>query len=719
MRKFTSFLFVLFMAMIVKAQTEAVTTTYDFEDGNKVFVDRSRITSSIVAESGYDGSSALLFTCAGNAQNGYSFSNFDISSLVGNPKTVTISLQYYNTNGGRAILSIGDASVRGTTGNSSQMAYNNKGVIFALGSEKNNAFLNGSKPALSAYCNKWLDVSVTVNVIEKKYSYSIKESATSSMLSSAENIAYYNSDALECTQIDLFGYINNSQCARIDNLVITVEPDERPYADYSVAYVDESRNVLKENVVYNGLVGDPATLTEADKEAFKNSDNTKKYIYKSDDAADKTIANDGSTVVTVTFREAETWSYTANAVDGDGNVLKPGSGSNFEGEIVRVPYSRYILNDGVLYEKGSNSNEFRSPFTLSANNMTHDVVYGLSSTANAIYFKEAEDIEGLTRYEDGNINARMSNAVAAYATELTTIMTLPAGLYTLQSATRYGSTTFYAGSEQVLNISSGGSYTTTSSEQFAIYKPTEIKVSAGDNKNYFDYVLVCRLGDAPARDLTVTDGTDFAPEYDYYTSATYTRSIAAGAYGTICLPFAPDAESLEAYNFYKLTASTVSGTDGEVTFTKVDAPEANKPYIYRLADGAVVGTAITGGATEVSTEAGTTIISGWQMVGSFKAETVDCTDKAIYALNGATQKLMKVTQSLSVPAYRAYIEGTSSQLNLQALTVRISGPTGIEQISAADVEGLLPATIYDLMGRPVQNPQKGHLYIQGGKKVVY
>ena len=81
---------------------------------------------------------------------------------------------------------------------------------------------------------------------------------------------------------------------------------------------------------------------------------------------------------------------------------------------------------------------------------------------------------------------------------------------------------------------------------------------------------------------------------------------------------------------------------------------------------------------------------------------------------------MKVTKTLTVPPYRAYIEGTSSLLDLQMLTVRISGPTGIEQISAADVEGLLPATsIYDLMGRPVQNPQKGHLYIQGGKKVVY
>ena len=721
MRKFTSFLFVLFMAMLVKAQTEAVTTTYDFEDGNKVFVDRSKITSSIVAESGYDGSSALLFTCDGKAQNAYSFSNFDISSLVGNPKTVTISLQYYNTNGGRAILSIGDASVRGTTGNSSRMTYNNKGVIFALGSEKNYAFLNGSKPALSAYCNKWLDVSVTVNVIEKTYSYSIKESATSSMLSSAENIAYYNSDALECTQIDLFGCINNNQCARIDNLVITVEPDDRPYADYSVAYVDESGNELKEKAVYNGLVGDPATLTEADKVAFKNSDNTKKYIYKSDDAADKTIANDGSAVVTVTFREAETYNYTVNAVDDEDNILETiVSDSNFEDDPVNAYCGLYIFKEGVLYEKSNYSNYGVESFTLSTDDMTIDVAYSVSSLANPVYFSEAEDIEGLTKQEDSYTRGRMSKGAAGYATALTTITTLPAGIYTLTSATRSGTTKFYAASDSVFVITSGGSTVTDTSGEFTLYETTEIKVSAGSKSNYFDYMLINRVGDAPARELVVTEGADFAPEYGYYTNATYTRSIAASKYGTICLPFAPDAASLEAYNFYELTASTVSGTDGEVTFTKVDAPEANKPYIYCLADkDATEAPAITGGATEVSTEAGTTIINGWQMVGSFTNQTVDCTDKAIYALNGTTQRLMKVTQSLSVPAYRAYIEGTSSQLDLQMLTVRISGPTGIEQISAADVEGLLPATIYDLMGRPVQNPQKGHLYIQGGKKVVY
>ena len=264
---------------------------------------------------------------------------------------------------------------------------------------------------------------------------------------------------------------------------------------------------------------------------------------------------------------------------------------------------------------------------------------------------------------------------------------------------------------------SRGKNTNYAQHVVAYFDNTTLKYTVPDN-----YTLARASVYSPAYPLEINDaeGANFTAA-GIYTSATYTRSIEASKYGTICLPFAPDAASLEAYNFYELTASTVSGTDGEVTFTKVDAPEANKPYIYRLADGAVVGTAITCGATEVSAEAGTTGIGLWEMVGSFTNQEVDCTDKAIYALNGETQNLMKVTQRLIVPPYRAYIQGVggSESETPQMLTVRISGPTGIEQISAADVEGLLPATIYDLMGRPVQNPQKGHLYIQGGKKTIY
>ena len=723
MRKITLFLSVLFMAMVVKAQT---TTIYNFEDGNALFTADSRITTAVEEGLGYDGTKAVHFTCSDRAQNGYSFAHFDITSLVGNPKTVTINLQYYNTNGGRAILSIGDASVRGNHGNSSKVTYSNKGAIFALGSEKSYSFLNGTKPSLATYTDKWLDVTVVVNVIEKTHSYSIKEAATGTELASAENVAYYSSDALGCSQIDLFGYINNSKCAYIDNISITVEEDVREYAEYKVTYVDESGNVIKDALTYSGAVGDAITLANDDMADFLNSDNTAKYIYKSNDSEGKTIAADGSTVVVLTYREAATWNYTANAVDGEGNVLKElVNASYFEGETVKAYYNRYILKDGVLYEKAATTNEYSNSFTLSADNAVFDVVYSVSSTTDAYYFNEAEDIEGVTRYEDGYTNIRMSNGVAAYAPALTTILTLPAGLYTLQSATRAGSTTFYAGSMEVLAMTSEGSVESPTSEQFAIYEPTEIKISAGDKANYFDYVLICRLGDAPARELVVTDGEDLTATGSY-SSASYVRLFNTEyTYGTICLPFAPDAATCANYTFYKLAEVNSEA----LIFEEEAAPKANTAYLYKLNEGVNAEDAktFTGGVTTIS-DIVTEPVGGWQFIGSFAKDTItDLTDGEYWAYqaeyNGKKDVLVKAGTKLVAHPYRAYFKFVpTEELNFTpaAATMRmiIGGKEGgameIQEVIAPEqVEG----AAFDLEGRPVENMQKGQIYIIGGKKV--
>ena len=63
-------------------------TTYDFEDGNALFTQDSRITVAVVEgtqkiyneDFALDGK-AVKFTGANNAQNGYSFSHYDFSSL--------------------------------------------------------------------------------------------------------------------------------------------------------------------------------------------------------------------------------------------------------------------------------------------------------------------------------------------------------------------------------------------------------------------------------------------------------------------------------------------------------------------------------------------------------------------------------------------------------------------------------------------------------------
>ncbi len=415
-------------------------------------------------------------------------------------------------------------------------------------------------------------------------------------------------------------------------------------------------------------------------------------------------------MVTVVFREAVTYSYTANAVDGEGNVLKVlAPGSNFEGETATVFYNRYILKDGVLYEKAAVSSQYSSAFALSTDGLSFDIVYGKSATTNAVYFSEAEDIESVTPYEDGYTNIRMSNGAAAYATELATITSLPAGVYTLTSATRAGSTTFYAGSSDVLTMSSTGSVETPTSEEFTLYEPTEIKVSAGNNKNYFDYVLICRVGDAPIRELVVAEGEDFAPEYDAYSSATYTRTIAEGTYGTICLPFAPDAASLENYTFFKMESA---GADA-INFVEETAPQANTPYIYCLKGENV---AITGGATVVSADINSVEVGNWTMKGSFTKQTIATAgaDTKYYGYVADQNKIVKANKTLTVLPYRAYF---TAPVNAATVALRITRGDETTEITAADLD-VQPATvIYDLAGRRVEKMEKG-IYIVNGKKVI-
>ena len=150
MRKFTikSLLIAAALCLGTSAWAKETTTTYNFEDGNAVFTGDSRISVGIENDATLN-SNVVAFTCANNAQNGYSFAHYDFTKLIVDGTTqVTINFDYYNTDGGRAIVSIGDAATRGTTGGSSKTTYNGAGALFRLGSDKNYAILNVLKVTL-------------------------------------------------------------------------------------------------------------------------------------------------------------------------------------------------------------------------------------------------------------------------------------------------------------------------------------------------------------------------------------------------------------------------------------------------------------------------------------------------------------------------------------------------------------------------------------------
>lgn len=352
---------------------EATTTKHDFEDGTNPFTDDSRIAGAIEANDVL-GSNVLGWTCANNAQNGYSFAHFDFTSLLNQPALVGLEFDYYNTKGGRAILNIGDALVRSTTGGSSKVTYNSTGVIFQIGSDKNNAFINGitipqedvvteavldpetgeeTAPASTTYglCDKWLHVKLMVNNEAKTVAWTVVD-LESNVISEGSS-AFFAADANECTQIDLFGYINNSHCAMIDNLEITNYKSNAKFADYTIQYVDANNTQIKDSRTGNGQVGKFVKLLDSDKTPFYAADNSKKYIYDSDDSETVAIAEDGSSVISVKFRDAEVYGAVLNCMingqSGAAARLASFQGDFFEGDNYYVYPSRGYSKDGKYY----------------------------------------------------------------------------------------------------------------------------------------------------------------------------------------------------------------------------------------------------------------------------------------------------------------------------------------------------------------------------------
>ena len=265
------------------------------------------------------------------------------------------------------------------------------------------------------------------------------------------------------------------------------------------------------------------------------------------------------------------------------------------------------------------------------------------------------------------------------------------------------------------------------SDDIALY---EVDESYGNNTNYAKHVVAyvdnntlkyttygpVALAKAsvyrPVQELlTVTEGEDFTA-IGGYNSATYIgRTIAEGAYGTICLPFTPDEASLENYTFFKMESV---GADA-INFVEETAPVANTPYIYCLKEGKTA-TAITGGATVVSTTINDVKAGDWTMKGSFTAQSI-ATEGAgakYYGYVAADNKIVKANKTLTVLPYRAYF---TAPVNAAAVALRITRGDETTEITAADLD-VQPATvIYDLAGRRVEKMEKG-VYIVNGKKVI-
>ena len=311
--------------------------------------------------------------------------------------------------------------------------------------------------------------------------------------------------------IALFTYTGRQQEASDFKLALEYV-DAASATNYTVKYVDAAGNEIKTSSTYVAESGLVPPLTEEDKVAVYNEDKTVKYVYDSDDASSLTIAADGSTVVTIKFREAAKWNYTFNAVDEEGNPLQEGivKGTNFEGETFDVGYPYAINVDGTLYTSDKLSSDKKGyylSYTLEADNQVKDITFKPTTTTDIVFLSEAENIEGLTKATNNNTFVRSSNGGSAYAAEADVEITkLQPGKYKLTAvvcdATKNAGSewNFLAGENNIFNFTASTvNWAQGTSEEFEVNAETPIYLVKGGNANQaVDFIYIQKTGDAEA-----------------------------------------------------------------------------------------------------------------------------------------------------------------------------------------------------------------------------
>ena len=406
---------------------DKTTTVLDFEDDQTPFANDSRMaTVGVGTVDGWD-SKVATFVSAKNAQNGYSFSHYNFSEKVQKAAISVVSFDMYNNQGSRSIVTIGDALVRtnGVGAGCAKMAYGAKGAIFRIGSDKNNAFINGKNYPQADLCNKWLKVEVKVYNFDRQVQWTVMEGdeiiAQSGVTEGEGEEAvftpgkedYWQADANEGTQIDIFGCINNSTNTYIDNLSITNAQDPSvKFADAKVIYVDPEGNEIKEaREVKEVRVGSTINLLESDKTPIYNSEKTVKWVYDTDNAAETPVAESG-TVVTIKFKDSGKYKWRLRQYFNDGqgaNGTRIGTewieGEQFVGDTYQVFYQCAYKHptDGKWYVAsiGSAGYQDRS-YTFTGNESTNaagdihlmDVKY--EKVDSIVWMGEFEDKTAMT-----------------------------------------------------------------------------------------------------------------------------------------------------------------------------------------------------------------------------------------------------------------------------------------------------------------------------------
>ena len=470
---------------------------------------------------------------------------------------------------------------------------------------------------------------------------------------------------------------NAGRAYAIDNMSITSKISADVPASYVIKKVCGSVVLGEES--FTGIEGKNPTISEDN--IFVDG---KKYIYVSNDSEEKGAIVDGS-VYTLTYREAATYNYSVTGKVDDVVIKEFAKDKNFEGEKVSSPYLRYVEKDGVWYEAARGTSAFYKASTvLDSNNQELVIAYKKSDINNVAYFKEAEEIEGLTVSTNQNADVRCSNAAGAYNSSETPVVvtTLPAGTYQLTVGLWGGKDTqnfkLNDGGEEPWTIPFTGSFQDVSKE-LVLKAETEISIPKSDaaNGRCLDYVLIQKTAESVS--VSKVKFATYVPTFNVVVPA--------------------DA---------KVYTAKVNEAKSAVVLTEVSAG-----FVIAKGTPVLVGAEAGSYNFAASADEATTVADN-----DLKAATADTkgNGSTIYALVEQDGKAVfaPLKEGVAVSVGHAYLELPAASA-ARFYSIQFGGETtGINEVNAA---AKADGAYYTLQGVKTSKAAKG-IYIHNGKKVV-
>ena len=200
--------------------------------------------------------------------------------------------------------------------------------------------------------------------------------------------------------------------------------------------------------------------------------------------------------------------------------------------------------------------------------------------------------------------------------------------------------------------------------------------------------------------MTLTDMADYAADAPFTaTSLTYNRTLAAGGYHSLCLPFAIDTDMLSAAGGKLFTLKKVG--DDAVTLEEAASVAAGVPCFASVTEPFTFG-------TMSNVEMVASVTNGERLKGTFTNN--DALGAGFYKLSPDGTYFGLTTDGATATAFRSYI---AAPAGVKTLNILLSDGTSLTPTLSEERE----AVIYDLAGRRVEKATKG-LYIINGKKVV-